>query len=108
MEACIDEGFGNRKMRVVWRANGDNVDFVGAGQFAGHHRFVIGIGTVGRDIVFCRELMAAIGVHIKRASDEFVMVIKAGCEAMDAANIGAKAAADHAEPELTVGCSAHE
>ena len=94
-------------MRVVWRADGDNIDFVGAGQFARHHRFVIGIGTVGCDIVFSRELMAAIGVQIERTGNELVMVIKAGSEAMNAANIGAKATAYHAEPEFTVGCSAH-
>ena len=99
VDAGIQEGAGGRVVQVVGRHDGDGVDAVFAGGFRLGHLGEVGIGAVRCDEEVGGAVAGAFRIAGERAGDQFPAVVQAGGDAVDGADEGAPAAADHAQAQ---------
>ena len=107
VEAGLGEGFGDLKMGIVRRGDGNEVDALVGRQllFALDHLLVGAVGAFGANVVVGGGGLGLGGVGRQGAGDEGGAVVHDGGDAVDAADEGALAAADQAHAELAVqGC----
>ena len=94
-----EEFAGDGVVRRVGRDDRDGVDAVGAFGFAGGHGPEVGVGAVRLQAHGLAEGDGLVRVGLEVARNEIPVAIEAGSHAMDAADEGALAAADHSELE---------
>ena len=85
-------------MGEIGGTDGDHVNAIVARGFARDHGGVIVVGAFRRDKVLRGKTVAALGVNIECARHQLELIVQAGGEAVDPANISASTAADHPQP----------
>ena len=99
VDAGIQEGACGWVVQVVGRHDGDGVDAVFAGGFRPGHLGEVGIGPVRCDEEVGGAVAGAFRIAGERAGDQFPAVVQACRDAVDGADEGAPAAADHAQAQ---------
>ena len=107
VDAGLEEGLRRTGVHVVGGDDRDGLDAVGPGGLLRRHLLVARVDAVGSEPEVLARLLRRGGVRAQRAGDEVVVAIEARGDAVDVADEGARAAADHAQADFARSVLCH-
>ncbi len=101
----LEEGGSDRRVQVIGRDDHHGLDAVGPSRLGARHLAIVGLGAFGGDTDLGRGCRGVVRIGRERTGDEDDLVVEPHGQAMDGADEGVAAAADHSYPQSLLRCS---